>query len=360
VSGSLVLYAPNVHTGGGIVLLHDLLAAWPTDQPLRALLDARARAQIVLPPHAQVSWVRASVGSRLNAERHMRRISQAGDTVLCFHGLPPLLPSAARVVVFQQNRNYLGLTPLSAFAWRTALRLAFERTASRLFKGRVALYIVQTPTMARELTRWLGGPAPQPAASAVAVQAFVDVLPAQACLRRQPMATWDFVYVSDGEAHKNHRRLFEAWQLLASTGLRPRLALTLGERDQGLAREAALLHERAGLQIHNLGHLPRDQVLALYGQARALIFPSTSESFGLPLVEAHQLGLPVLAPERDYVRDVCIPVETFDPDSATSIARAVRRFLGQSDNPHPIGSAAQFLACVRAGAAPGDNRAPAA
>ena len=67
--------------------------------------------------------------------------------------------------------------------------------------------------------------------------------------------------------------------------------------------------------------------MALYANSRALIFPSKSESFGLPLVEAANMGLPIIAAELDYVRDVCIPVQTFDPDSPVSIARAVRRFL---------------------------------
>ena len=45
------------------------------------------------------------------------------------------------------------------------------------------------------------------------------------------------------------------------------------------------------------------------------------------LLEARALGVPVLAPERDYVRDVCEPRQTFDPASPRSIADAVRRFL---------------------------------
>jgi hypothetical protein len=50
-----------------------------------------------------------------------------------------------------------------------------------------------------------------------------------------------------------------------------------------------------------------------------------------------------LASELDFVRDVIEPVETFDPDSPTSIARAVKRFLGKVDPPIPIGSAKEFL-----------------
>ena len=79
--------------------------------------------------------------------------------------------------------------------------------------------------------------------------------------------------------------------------------------------------------------MPHADVLVLYATAKAMIFPSTSESFGLPLVEATQLGLPILAPELDYVRDVCSPAHTFDPASPVSIARAVKRFLAV---PEPV------------------------
>ena len=138
---------------------------------------------------------------------------------------------------------------------------------------------------------------------------------------------WDFVYVADGEAHKNHRTLLAAWQLLARDGLHPSLALTLSTRDMALKQELAALTDKAGLRIKDLGHMPHENVLSLYATAKAMIFPSTSESFGLPLIEATHAGLPILASELDYVRDVCSPVQTFDPTSPVSIARAVKRFL---------------------------------
>ena len=83
--------------------------------------------------------------------------------------------------------------------------------------------------------------------------------------------------------------------------------------------------------------------MELYKCAGALIFPSASESFGLPLVEAAACGLPIVAAETDYVRDVVIPLETFDPESAVSIARAVRRFLGCPETPGPVMTASEFV-----------------
>jgi glycosyltransferase involved in cell wall biosynthesis len=92
--------------------------------------------------------------------------------------------------------------------------------------------------------------------------------------------------------------------------------------------------------------LPHDQIKLLYGQVQALIFPSTFESFGLPLIEARQAGLPVLAPELDYVRDVLDPEQAFNPESPLSIARAVKRFLGFNDEPLALMDAADFMKSI--------------
>ena len=62
-----------------------------------------------------------------------------------------------------------------------------------------------------------------------------------------------------------------------------------------------------------------------------------------PLIEAKQAGLPILASELDYVRDVLDPDQTFDPNSDISIARAVKRYLGIAEEPLPLQDANGFL-----------------
>jgi glycosyltransferase involved in cell wall biosynthesis len=98
-----------------------------------------------------------------------------------------------------------------------------------------------------------------------------------------------------------------------------------------------------GLNLEIIGFLSHDQIVQLYAQAQALIYPSQFESFGLPLIEARQVGLPVLAAELDYVRDVLDPEQSFDPNSPLSIARAVRRYLGVSEFPMQLLDAAKFV-----------------
>lgn len=337
-AGRLLLYAPNVHTGGGFVLLQSLLAAWPAGRPFVAWLDDRARARLSLPAGAQVQWVQASAGSRLKAEFSLAAEARATDRLLCFHGLPPLRRSAAPVWLFQQNRNYLGQVPLSAFGWKTRQRLRFEQAISRWLRHRVARYWVQTPSMARAVQAWYG---PQPAD--IRVLPFAPPAPPPPAVAVPAGQAWDFIYVADGEAHKNHRTLVQAWRLLAEQGLRPSLALTLSERDAGLAAWVQAQASEQGLRITNLGPRPHADILALYRSAKALVFPSKGESFGLPLIEASQAGLPILAGELDFVRDVCAPTQTFDPSSAVSIARAVRRFLGEAEAPLEPALAVDFL-----------------
>jgi len=48
----------------------------------------------------------------------------------------------------------------------------------------------------------------------------------------------------------------------------------------------------------------------------------------------------------DFVRDVCLPQETFDPNSAVSIARSVNRFLKNTDKPVEIYTASDFVQAV--------------
>lgn len=52
------------------------------------------------------------------------------------------------------------------------------------------------------------------------------------------------------------------------------------------------------------GSLPYEQLLSLYKSSNALLFPSYIETFGLPLIEAASIGLPVVAMDLPYAKDV--------------------------------------------------------
>ena len=336
----LMFHAPNVHTGGGLRLMQDVLAAAPASMDW-AQIDARARNAVAPPPGITTHYVRHSLMGRLAAEWRLYREAKATDTVLSFNGLPPLFPNRAETVVFLQNRLLIESGGLREHGLKVRVRLMLERLWLSKIRWNRIRYVVQTPSMAQLLKRRMG------ANATVSVMPFAAGLvgsasppPAHSTPKR-----FDFVYVSSGDAHKNHLTLLEAWSLLAEKGKRPSLALTVDPaRHPQLCAAIGAAKTAHGLAIENLGMIPREEVSLIYAASGALIFPSTTESFGLPLVEAAEAGLPILAPELDYVRDLATPAQTFDANSARSIARAVLRHQGHPEPTVDVLTAAEFLA----------------
>lgn len=295
-----------------------------------------------MPDDMLVKRVPPSIRQRASAERWLSHNVQPQDIVLCFGNLPPLFRLRGRAVVFVQNRYLIDVTSLGAFPLKVRLRLAVERWWLSTRMSNANEFIVQTPTMKRLMDKMTRGTVP------VRTLPFVSVPDgyARSALRTggPKEKQFDFVYVASGEPHKNHQRLLEAWCLLAGEGLFPTLCLTLSKnRFAALCDEIEMLSQRHGIAVTNAGELSHPEALALYRKAGTLIFPSIFESFGLPLIEARQAGLPVLASELDYVRDVLDPEQTFDPASANSIARAVKRFMGKPESALSLLDASGFI-----------------
>jgi hypothetical protein len=64
------------------------------------------------------------------------------------------------------------------------------------------------------------------------------------------------------------------------------------------------------------------------------------------LIEAQRRGIPIHSAELDYVRDLMDPVQSFDPESPVSIARAVKRFLARTETRAELLTPDRFLASV--------------
>jgi glycosyltransferase involved in cell wall biosynthesis len=337
------IHASNVHSGGGRSLLNALLQAIIGEVILS--VDERMPLPNNMANNIQVKQVKPSVLKRFMAEGWLKQTVLKDDVVLCFGNLPPLFRLCSRTVVFVQNRYLIEDVPLKHFSFKIRIRLWLERLwlIKRLMN--VDEFVVQTTTMKKFLIEKTQGKVPVRVLPFVADPSGYKRDLAQTKLNKD--VVFDFVYVASGEPHKNHRNLVEAWCLLADEGLFPYLYLTLDEsRFVLLCRLIDDMQKRYGLNLINVGELSHHEVLALYKKSGAAIYPSQFESFGLPLIEARQAGLPVLASELDYVRDVLDPEQVFDPDSPMSIARAVKRFMGVDEKSLPLLDAKQFLTAL--------------
>ena len=107
------------------------------------------------------------------------------------------------------------------------------------------------------------------------------------------------------EPRKNHVTMLRAFEVLWKQGSKLQLVLVGAP---GWCSDALLerieSHQERGLRLHWLRSQSDAQLYALYTRARALVFPSLDEGFGLPLAEAAHLGCAVLASDLPVLREV--------------------------------------------------------
>lgn len=124
------------------------------------------------------------------------------------------------------------------------------------------------------------------------------------CDHREDAAT--FVVLGTIEARKNHALLLSVWQRLIATlgDACPRLII-VGRRGWEADDVFALLdtHDFGG-KVVEAGALDDRELAKVLGQARALLFPSHAEGFGIPLVEALAAGIPVIASDLAVFREI--------------------------------------------------------
>lgn len=115
-----------------------------------------------------------------------------------------------------------------------------------------------------------------------------------------------FVLLGSVEPRKNHWLVLEMWREMARDlgPACPRLVV-VGRRPSEGHPGAALLDrgDFAG-RVEDRGRLPDAAVAPLLRGARALLFPSLEEGFGIPLAEALAMGVPVLASDIPAFREV--------------------------------------------------------
>jgi glycosyltransferase involved in cell wall biosynthesis len=88
---------------------------------------------------------------------------------------------------------------------------------------------------------------------------------------------------------------------------------------------------KAGLIFENYVALADAELLEQYRRASLVLFVSTYEGFGLPILEAQARGRPVITSDREPMRSVAGPGAVLvDPNDPADIRRAVEKVVGDS------------------------------
>ena len=116
-----------------------------------------------------------------------------------------------------------------------------------------------------------------------------------------PAATWP---------HKGHAALLRTFATLRLGGrIAGKLVLT-GQRTALWERTLLPLARTLGIEheVIHLGFVPFDEVRRLYAGAAAVVFPTTFEGFGLPVLEAVQAGRKVVTSRLAVFDEIGVPL----------------------------------------------------
>lgn len=272
------------------------LAALPDDRRPAFLVAGDGVQAPLVPERYSVRWPGFRVRRlpdpwpRATVERHVRNLAPR-----LFHATQPdLLPSGVPSVVTLYDLIPAAYPKLFLHgAGRKAEATAYRRWMKRLPDARLLLCISQE-TADDAVT--LAGVDP----------ARVRVVPLAAPPQAIPAGEVPgdpYILMSGGlEPHKN------PWPVVSALAMLPeplRLVMTgpWGGRRVRLLRDFAY---RAGVleRTDMLGHVPASQLAALRQGAVAVVVPSLKEGFGLPLLEAMEAGIPVIASDTPSLREV--------------------------------------------------------
>ena len=230
--------------------------------------------------------------------------------VLTVHDVIPCLPEAAPRVSGGRKARMLDRY------WREVIPLA---------AGRAARIVTVSEFSSTDIQRVLGTAEERiqvlhngidPAFRAMDPESY------KAALRDYQLPSGPFILgFLSSELRKNSAGIISAFRLIADRVPDCGLVLVSSSRDDsGALAEEALRDTR----ITVLRRLPQEHLVALYNAATALVFPSFSEGFGLPVLESMACGTPVITSNIGSLSEVAGDAALLvDPANINGIAQAM-------------------------------------
>lgn len=337
----IIFYAPNVYIGGGKLLLIRALKELSSKSSLIAILNSRLKPEIesLGLDKEKIHWIDGSLLNYVAAEILLNKISNINSRILCFHGLPPILCKSKNIFIYAQNRLLFEGQNLLKTSFRLAFIIYIQKIIFILFSLKAKVIFVQTKTMKFAVEDFLKTDSIQfrnKYLPKILLAPFVSFLPTDRLQFEEKTKKYDFIYPSTAQPHKNHAKLIEAWRLLALNNIFPSLAIPLTQPDNNLDNLVSKTNEECNTKIYVLNGLGHEDCILAMQSSTALVYPSLSESFGLPLIEGSILKLPILASDLDYVFDVCNPIALFNPNSSRSICESIKKFINEGSSTPPL------------------------
>ncbi len=155
----------------------------------------------------------------------------------------------------------------------------------------------------------------------------------QVCLEKFSLVYKQFLLcVATLEPRKNLIRLIKAYQTLPNSMQKKHPLVLVGNKGWLYEELLTLINESQSSTILLLRYVDEKTLFHLYSAAKAFVYPSLYEGFGLPVLEAMQSGLPVITSNVSSLPEVCGKAGILiNPLNESEIAIAMEKLLTAND-----------------------------
>ena len=308
------IIAPNIKTGGGKELLRYLLKYIDdnyVDVFVNVYVDVTS--DIKRSDNRNVIVMTSELSKVLLFFKYF-------ENAIYFGNLPPIRKSKNSLVYFHNTYLLMSIKKIfsSNINFLDKVMCLLKQFFIKLFVNNVDFIVCQTNVVSKLIKDRYS-------------HKDIKILPFfEKCKKINIKKQFDYCYVSLAHPHKNHQKLFDALKILEKKKLSLSLAVTVELNKEDLIRSIEEFNKNSIITIVNFRTISKEKVCELYASSKCLIFPSLEESFGLPLIEAVDMGLDVISSDLDYVYEVINPSLTFNPNDAQSIADTIQKFSEES------------------------------
>lgn len=255
--------------------------------------------------------LKSSFGERL---RYYNNHRNDFKSVLCFGNIPPYVRLDVPVHTYMHNVSLLKIP--KDYSIKRKISSYLKRAILLHYAKNTSDWIVQTSNTANLVNSIL-----KKVNQEVLEYPFYYI--PKELVEKSDSKRADYVFVGDYTNAKGHEYLVEAWIKLHRMGINPTLHLTVSDPVFCRWIEAA---QTEGTKIINHNLIPFNDVIKLYQQSKATVYPSLNESLGLGIIEAMVAGCDVIGCDLPYMHSVCRPSCTFAPCNSQQIVDAIIKY----------------------------------
>lgn len=315
----ILIDALHINMGGAYMILNhfvDRLVAKQVDFVL--LKDERCP---MLDSENRVSHLVVMSSATKVRNAYYRAHRDEFHSVLCLGNIPPCIKMPCKVHTYIHNVSLLKIPTDYPFKWK--MKAWLKRAFIRHYAGNTDTWVVQTSNTANLVREYLPCRGRE-----VLIYPFYRIsesLKAEANGKRE-----DYCFIGEHTNAKGDDYLVKAWKMLAKSGFKGKLHLTLSASEMIAPINDAIA---SGANVVNHGFVSFSEVVEIYKQCKATIYPSLNESLGLGIIEAVEAGCDVIGCDLPYMHSVCEPSVQFEVKNANAIADAVIQYeAGNSPN----------------------------